>query len=299
MSTIMTYPSDIRGAYTALVTPFAAGAVDEEAFAALVEWQIAQGINGLVPVGTTGESPTLSTQEHLRVVEVCVDVAAGRVPVMAGTGSNNTEEAIFYTQHAQKAGASSALLVVPYYNKPTQEGLFLHFKAVHDATEIPLVVYNIPGRSVVNLTDDTLCRLAELPRIVGIKDATGDLARVAVLRHRLGERFALLSGEDMTTVGFNAMGGQGVISVLSNIAPQRVAEVQTLCLAGDYVAARQKQDALVEAIQVLFSESSPIPVKAALTLMNKMRGEIRLPLTPATEATIDRLRSVMHNLGIL
>ena len=291
--------AQIRGAYTALVTPFAAGAVDDDAFSALVEWQIAQGIDGLVPVGTTGESPTVSTEEHLRVVELCIEAAAGRVPVMAGTGSNNTEEAIYYTKHAQKAGAASALLVAPYYNKPTQEGLYQHFKAIHDATEIPLIVYNIPGRSVVNISDDTLCRLAELPRIAGVKDATGDLARVATLRHRLGDRLALLSGEDMTAVGFNAMGGQGIISVASHVAPAQVVKVQRLCAAGDYVAAQNEQDALVELIQALFAETSPIPLKAALSLMNKMRGEIRLPLTPATEETVARLRNILQGMGIL
>jgi 4-hydroxy-tetrahydrodipicolinate synthase len=295
----MMTPAQICGAYTALVTPFAAGAVDEDAFASVIEWQIAQGIDGLVPVGTTGESPTLSTREHLRVVELCIEAAAGRVPVMAGAGSNNTEEAIYYTKHAQQAGAASALLVAPYYNKPTQEGLYQHFKAVHDATEIPLIVYNIPGRSVVNITDDTLCRLAELPRIAGVKDATGDLARVATLRHRLGDRLALLSGEDMTVVGFNAMGGQGVISVASQIAPAQVVKVQRLCAAGDYAVASKEQDGLVELIQALFCETSPIPVKAALALMNKMRGEIRLPLTPATEETLVRLRGVLQGMGIV
>lgn len=295
----MMSPAEIRGCYTALVTPFAAGAVDEDAFAAMVEWQIAEGIDGLVPTGTTGESPTLSTQEHLRVVELCIEVAAGRVPVMAGTGSNNTEEAIYYTKHAQKAGAASALLVAPYYNKPTQEGLYQHFKAVHDATEIPLIVYNIPGRSVVNVSDDTLCRLAELPRIAGIKDATGDLARVATLRHRLGDRLALLSGEDMTVVGFNAMGGQGVISVVSHLAPRQAVLVQRLCAQGDYVAARNEQDKLVELIQVLFAETSPIPVKAALCMMQKMRGEIRLPLTPVSEQVGERMCAIMLRMGIL
>lgn len=295
----MMQPSQIRGAYTALVTPFAAGEVDVDAFCALVEWQIEQGIHGLVPVGTTGESPTLSTDEHKRVVELCVQTAKGRVPVMAGTGSNSTDEAIDYTQHAQKAGADLALLVAPYYNKPSQEGLYLHFRAIHDATEIPLIIYNIPGRSVVNITDDTLCRLAELPRIAGVKDATGDLARVATLRHRVGDRLALLSGEDMTAVGFNAMGGQGVISVTSNVAPKAVAQVQDLTLKGDFVAATKAQDALVELHTAMFVETSPMPVKAALAAMQKMRGEIRLPLVPAQDSTVERLRAAMRVAGVL
>ncbi len=295
----MLQPSQIRGAYTALVTPFAAGQVDEDAFSALVDWQITEGIHGLVPVGTTGESPTLSTEEHKRVVELCVKTANGRVPVMAGTGSNSTDEAVDYTIHAQEVGADLALLVAPYYNKPTQEGLYLHFKAIHDATEIPLIIYNIPARSMVNITDNTLCRLAELPRIAGVKDATGDLARVATIRHLVGDRFALLSGEDMTAVGFNAMGGQGVISVTSNAAPKQVARVQNLCLEGDYIAANAAQDTLVELHMAMFAETSPIPVKAALMHMNKMRGEIRLPLTPATEPTQVRLHEALRAAGIL
>ena len=209
----MTAPYDIKGLYTALITPFKNGKVDEKAYGAFVEWQIAEGVHGLVPCGTTGESPTLSAAEHNKVVEICVKTAAGRVPVMAGTGSNSTQEAIEFTRHAEEAGADSALLVVPYYNKPTAEGLFQHFKAVHDATGLPLVLYNIPGRSVVNMSDDLIARIAELPRVAGLKDATGDLARVSTLRAKIGNRLALLSGEDMTNVGFHAMGGVGCISM--------------------------------------------------------------------------------------
>ena len=215
--------AEIKGSYTALVTPFRDGKVDEKAFADFVEWQISEGSHGLVPCGTTGESPTLSHAEHHRVVELCIEVAKGRVQVMAGTGSNSTEEAIEFIRHAEKAGADSALVVAPYYNKPTQEGLYRHYKAIHDASGLPIVIYNIPGRSVINITDDTLARLAELPRIAGVKDATGDLARVSTLRRRVGDKLALLSGEDMTAIGFNAQGGQGVISVTSNIMPRATA----------------------------------------------------------------------------
>ena len=239
---------DCKGIYTALITPFKNGKVDEEGFAAFVEWQVAQGVHGLVPCGTTGESPTLTHDEHNRVIDICIEVAKGRVPVMAGTGSNSTDEAIMTTRHAHQSGADAALIVAPYYNKPTQEGLYQHFKAINDAVEIPLIIYNIPGRSGVNITDDTLARLSSLSNIVGVKDATGDLARVHTLRAKLNMRssaaeaaplnappkpLALMSGEDMTAVAFNAIGGQGCISVTSNIMPARCAEIQNLCLKGD------------------------------------------------------------------
>lgn len=291
--------ADIKGVYTALVTPFKDGHVDETAYTKFVEWQISQGVHGLVPCGTTGESPTLSPQEHKRVIELCIQVAGGRVPVMAGTGSNSTAEAIEFTQHAQEAGADMALLVVPYYNKPTQEGMFLHFKEVHDHTNIPLIIYNIPGRSVVGLTDETLARLAELPRVAGIKDATGDLARVATLRHRVGERLALLSGEDMTAVGFNAMGGQGCISVSANVAPRLCAQLQEATFAEDYASARVIQDRLTPLHQAMFVESNPIPVKYAVSRLGFGGAEIRLPLTVATEPTKARLDAVMKEVGIL
>lgn len=295
----MLKPAEIQGLFTALVTPFKDGRVDERAYADFIEWQIGQGVQGLVPCGTTGESPTLSPVEHKRVVEVCVQAAAGRVPVMAGTGSNSTAEAVEFTRHAQAAGAAMALLVVPYYNKPTQEGVYLHVKAVQDAAELPLIIYNIPGRSVVNLTDDTLARMAELPGVAGVKDATGDLARVATLRHRLGDRMALLSGEDMTAVGFNAMGGRGCISVTSNVAPRLCAELQAATLTGDYAKAREIQDTLTPLHQALFCETNPIPVKYALSLLGFCSPEIRLPLTEATADTRKRVETAMRDCGLL
>lgn len=292
----MLKPENIRGLFTALITPFKDGGVDARAFEELVEWQISQGVHGLVPCGTTGESPTLSHEEHKQVVEICIKVAAGRVPVMAGAGSNSTVEAIEFTRHAEKVGAALTLQVSPYYNKPTQEGLYQHFKAIHDASGIPMIIYNIPGRSVVNITDDTLARLAELPRVAGIKDATGDLARVSTLRAKVGDRLALLSGEDMTTVGFNAMGGQGLISVTSNITPRQCADIQNACLASDYKKALQIHETLVPLHTALFAETNPIPVKFAAKLIGKCNGEIRLPLVAPSRAVQEQLASLLEHL---
>jgi 4-hydroxy-tetrahydrodipicolinate synthase len=289
----------LKGIYTALITPFANGKVDEKAFQSFVEWQIKEGVHGLVPCGTTGESPTLTHEEHNRVIDLTIEVAKGRVPVMAGTGSNSTEEAIMTTRHAQKAGADSALIVAPYYNKPTQEGLYRHFKAIHDAVEIPIIVYNIPGRSGVNITDETLARLAELPRIAGVKDATGDLARPYTLRNRVKGPFALFSGEDMTAVAFNVSGGQGCISVSSNIAPRACAEVQNACLSGDYVRAAKLQDALVPLHSVMFCETSPGPVKFAASLLDKCKPDLRLPLVEPGEESKNHIRQVLKNLRLL
>jgi 4-hydroxy-tetrahydrodipicolinate synthase len=292
--------ANFSGVYTALITPFTAGgAVDEKAFQEFVEWQIAEGVHGLVPCGTTGESPTLSHTEHNRVIDLCVEVARGRVPVMAGTGSNSTEEAIMTTQHAKQAGADAALIVAPYYNKPTQEGLFQHFKAIHDAVDIPIVLYNVPGRTVVNISDDTIARLAELPRIVGLKDATGDLARPYSLRQKLKSPLQLLSGEDATAVAFNVAGGQGCISVASNIVPRACAAVQEACLAGDYVRAAKLQDPLIELMGVLFCETSPAPVKYAASLIGKSLPNLRLPLVEASEGAKTQVRAALSNLGLL
>lgn len=288
-----------KGAYTALLTPFKGDRVDEQAFADFVDWQITQGIHGLVPCGTTGESPTLSYEEHQRVIEICVEAAAGRVPVMAGTGANATAEAIMFTQHAEKAGAAAALVVAPYYNKPSQEGIYQHFKAIHDASNLPIFVYNIPGRSVINITDETLARLAELPRIAGVKDATGDLSRPLSLRALVGERLQLLSGEDITAVSFNASGGQGVISVASNIAPKAVAEVQDVCLTGDYKKALALQEKLVALHQVMFCETSPGPVKHAASLMGKCSPDLRLPLMPPGEISQKHIEKVLTNLHLI
>jgi len=291
---------NFKGVYTALITPFSDdGRLDENAFQELVDWQIREGVHGLVPCGTTGESPTLTHEEHNRVIALCVEVAKGRVPVMAGTGSNSTEEAIMTTQYAKKAGADGALVVAPYYNKPTQEGLYQHFKAINDAVDLPIVLYNVPSRSVVNMSDETIARLAELPNIVGLKDATGDLARPYTLRSKLKSPFQLLSGEDMTAVAFNVSGGQGCISVASNIAPKACAAVQEACFSGDYKLAVKLQDKLTELNNVMFCETSPAPVKYAAHLMGKCKNNLRLPLLPASEASQNEIRKVLNNLQII
>lgn len=290
---------EFKGIYTALITPFANGKVDEKAFAAFVDWQISEGVHGLVPCGTTGESPTLTHEEHNRVIDLCIEVAKGRVPVMAGTGSNSTDEAIMMTRHAQKSGAAGALIVSPYYNKPNQEGLYQHFKAIHDATDIPLIVYNIPGRSVVNITDDTLARLSELPRIAGVKDATGDLARICTLRTKMNKKLQLLSGEDMTAVAFNVSGGQGCISVSSNIAPRACAEVQNACLKGDYATALKLHDALVPLHSIMFCDTSPMPVKFAASAQGRCKPDLRLPLVELGEMHKKQVTEVLKNLHLL
>jgi 4-hydroxy-tetrahydrodipicolinate synthase len=291
--------SQFFGCYTALVTPFNAQVVDVAALESLVAWQIAQGVHGLVPCGTTGESPTLTPAEHSDVIARTVKLAGGRVKVMAGTGSNSTAEAIEYTRHAEKAGADAALVVAPYYNKPTQEGLYQHFKAVAEATSLPIFIYNIPGRSVVNIADSTLARLAEIKNIAGVKDATGDLARVATLRHLVGDRLVQFSGEDMTTVGFNAMGGRGVISVVSNLAPKLFADIQNLSLAGNHEAARAMHAQLVPLITAMFVETNPMPVKFASSLMGKTDGAMRLPLVTPTAATQEAVRAAMADLKLI
>jgi 4-hydroxy-tetrahydrodipicolinate synthase len=273
--------------------------VDVATLESLVEWQVREGIHGLVPCGTTGESPTLSPAEHGDVITRTVKIVAGRAKVMAGTGSNSTAEAIEYTRYAEKVGADAALVVAPYYNKPTQEGLYQHFKAVAAATSLPIFIYNIPGRSVVNLTDTTLARLAEITNIAGIKDATGDLARVATLRHLVGDRLIQFSGEDMTTVGFNAMGGRGVISVVSNLTPKIMAEVQNLSLAGKHEEARRMHASLVPLIQAMFVETNPMPVKFASSLMKKTNGAMRLPLVQPTLETQAHVRSAMAGLNLI
>lgn len=288
------------GAITALITPFKNGKVDEQAFQDFVEWQIVEGIHGLVPTGTTGESPTLNYAEHDRVIELCIEVAKGRVPVMAGTGSNCTDEAVTMSQHAAKAGADAVLLATPYYNKPTQEGIYQHYKAVHDAVDIPIFLYNIPGRSVVNMTDETIARLAKLPRIIGNKDATGDLARVSSLRMELaGQEFCQLSGEDATALSFNAQGGVGVISVTSNVAPKLVAEVQNLWKAGKTAEALALHDKLMPLHKAMFCESSPAPAKYAASLLGKSSTELRLPLLAASDAAKAQVKAAMQQVGLV
>ncbi|MBN8531837.1 MAG: 4-hydroxy-tetrahydrodipicolinate synthase [Alphaproteobacteria bacterium] len=287
------------GIITALITPFKNGKIDEEAFRKLVEWQIAEGVNGLVPCGTTGESPTLSHEEHKRVVELCIETARGRVPVIAGAGSNSTAEAIDFAHHAKKAGASGVLVVAPYYNKPSQEGIYRHYKAVHDAVSFPILIYNIPARSVVNITDETLARLAKLPHIDGVKDATGDLARVSSLRMAAGPGFCQLSGEDMTALAFNAAGGRGCISVTSNIAPRLCAELQKLTLQGDFAAALKIQDQLAPLHKAMFCEPSPGPVKYAASLLGLASAEVRLPLTEISDAAKQQVEAALKTLGLL
>jgi 4-hydroxy-tetrahydrodipicolinate synthase len=288
-----------RGSFTALVTPFRNGGLDERAFRDLVEWQIAEGTDGLVPVGTTGESPTLSHEEHHKVVEWCIDQAKGRVPVIAGAGSNSTAEAIDLSRHAEKAGANAVLIVTPYYNKPTQDGLYRHYKAINDAINIPIIIYNIPPRSVVDMSVETMARLSELKNIVGVKDATAKLDRVSLQRQACGEDFIQLSGEDGTALGFNAQGGQGCISVTSNVAPRLCGEFQDACLAGDYKKALKLHDRLMPLHANLFIESNPAPAKYALSLLGKCSEHCRLPLAPLGESSKRAVREAMVHAGLI
>jgi 4-hydroxy-tetrahydrodipicolinate synthase len=288
-----------RGSFTALVTPFKNGAVDEKAFRDLVDWQIVEGTNGLVPVGTTGESPTLSHDEHKRVVEWCVDQTKGRVPVIAGAGSNSTAEAIDFSKHAEKAGADAVLIVTPYYNKPTQEGMYQHFKAINDAIGIPIIIYNIPGRSVIDMSVDTMKRLFALKNVSGVKDATANMVRVSQQRAELGEGFNQLSGEDGTCLGFMAHGGHGCISVTSNVAPRLCAEFQSACLKGDYATALKLQDKLMPLHQHLFIETNPSPAKYALSLLGKASDDVRLPMVPLSEKSKAVVREAMVHAGLI
>ena len=289
----------LRGSITALITPFRGGRVDLKAFEAFLQRQIAEGTHGLVPCGTTGESPTLSDEEFAAVVGAAVKVARSRVPVIAGTGSNSTSHAIELTQLAQKLGADAALVVTPYYNKPTQEGLYLHYRAIAEATRLPILIYNIPGRSVVDMSVDTMARLAKIANIVGVKDATANLTRVTQQRAACGPDFVQISGEDGTALGFNAHGGVGCISVTSNIAPHLCSEFQEACLKGDYAAARELQDRLMPLHDVLFCETSPVPVKYAASLLGICEEECRLPLAPLSETSKARVRAAMTKAGLL
>ena len=288
-----------RGSLTALITPFKDGALDRAAFEALVEGQIGAGSDGLVPCGTTGEAPTLDFDEHSWLVETTVRLCAGKIPVLAGCGSNSTAKAVRLAQQAAKAGADGVLVVTPYYNKPTPEGLYRHFKAVHDAAGLPLVAYNIPGRSAIDLDIGTMVRLrADCKNFVGLKDATGDLKRVETQGRALGDDFCLLSGEDATALAFNALGGQGCVSVTANIAPALVAEMQTASLQGDEKAALALQDRLMPLHEALFVETSPGPVKYAASLLGLAENELRLPLVPVTPATERLVRSALEASGI-
>ena len=289
-----------KGSLVALITPFRDGKVDEKAFQDFVAWQIAEGTHGLVPCGTTGESPTLSHEEHDRVIELCIEVARPtKVPVMAGTGSNSTEEAIRLTKHAKKAGADAALIVTPYYNKPTQEGLYLHYKAIHDAVDLPIYIYNIPGRSVINMTVETMARLARLPNIVGVKCATGDIQRPLLERVAIGDEWIQLSGDDGMALPYLIQGGQGCISVTGNVAPRALSEMHVAWQKGDIQAAMTINRRLMPLHEALFVETSPAPVKYAGSLMGRWLPDCRLPMAPTLDATRTRVKTAMTNAGLL
>jgi len=289
-----------KGSLVALITPMREdGSVDEKAFADFVDWQITEGTHGIVPVGTTGESPTLSHHEHRRVVEIAIEVSKGRVPVIAGAGSNSTVEAIALARHAKEAGADAALIVTPYYNKPTQEGMFLHYTAIADAVDIPIIIYNIPPRSVVDMSVETMARLAKHRNIVGVKDATANLVRPLHTRRAIGADFCQLSGEDHTALSFNAAGGVGCISVTANVAPRLCSEMQTAWAEGRIADAMAIQNRLVPLHDALFSETSPGPVKFAASLMGKTSEHCRLPLAPLMGPTRERVKAAMAEVGLL
>lgn len=287
-----------KGSFTALITPFKNGEVDDQAFTRLVEWQIEEGTHGLVPVGTTGECPTLSHDEHKHVVELCIKVARKRVPVIAGAGSNSTAEAIDFTRHAKKAGADAVLHVTGYYNKPTQEGLYQHFKAINDAVDIPIFLYNVPPRTIVDISVATIGRCAKLKNVVGVKDATANVSRVTLQRLACGNDFVQLSGEDATALGFNVHGGQGCISVTSNVAPRLCSEFQTACMKGDWKTAREIQDRLMPLHDALFCETSPGPVKYAASRLGICSAETRLPLVPIAEESKKKVDAALVSAGL-
>jgi 4-hydroxy-tetrahydrodipicolinate synthase len=291
--------TNFRGSFTALVTPFKNGSLDEAAFRDIVDWQIAEGTHGLVPVGTTGESPTLSHEEHKVVVEWCIEQANKRVPVIAGAGSNSTREAVDLAIHAEEAGADAVLVVSPYYNKPTQEGLYQHFKAINDAIGIPIIMYNIPARSIVDISVDTMKRLYDLRNIAGVKDATANMARVSQQRAAMGTDFNQLSGEDITALGFNVHGGHGCISVTSNVAPRLCSEFQTACQKGDFATALRLQDKLAPLHINLFVETSPAPVKYAMSLLGKCSNLLRLPMVPLSDKGQTAVREAMVHAGLI
>jgi 4-hydroxy-tetrahydrodipicolinate synthase len=288
-----------KGSLVALITPFRDGGVDENAFQDHVAWQVGQGTHGLVPCGTTGESPTLGDDEHKRVIALCVEAAKGKAPVIAGSGTNSTEHTIELTRQAKAAGADAALIVCPYYNKPTQEGLFQHFKAVHDAVDLPIIIYNIPGRSVVDMTNGTMARLAKLPNIVGVKDATNDLARPLRMRGEIGAGFCLLSGEDATAVAYLAQGGDGCISVTANVAPRLCSEMHEAWQRGDFKTVREINERLIPLHDALFAETSPAPVKYAASLLGRCTAEVRQPLWAILPETQQRVQQAMRGAGLL
>ncbi|MBY2910074.1 4-hydroxy-tetrahydrodipicolinate synthase [Rhizobium leguminosarum] len=289
-----------KGSITALVTPFAHGKVDEAALRSLIEWQIAEGTSGFVPCGTTGESPTLSHPEHNRVVEIAIEAANGRVPVIAGAGSNSTEEAIGFVRHAQQVGADGVLIVAPYYNKPTQEGIYQHFKAIDAEASVPIIVYNIPGRSVIDIQVETLARIfTDCPNVKGVKDATGNLLRPSLERMACGNEFNLLTGEDGTALGYMAHGGHGCISVTANVAPRLCADFQRACLNGDFTAALALQDRLMPLHRALFLETSPAGVKFASAQLSNISGDLRLPLVEVSPPVKEAIAHAMRYAGIL
>jgi 4-hydroxy-tetrahydrodipicolinate synthase len=287
-----------KGSMPALVTPFSDGKVDYEALKSLVEWQIGEGSHGLVPVGTTGESPTLSHEEHEKVIEAVVEAAAGRVPVIAGAGSNNTVEAVRFVEHAKSVGADAVLVVTPYYNKPTQKGMIAHFSALNEIG-IPIIIYNIPPRSVIDMLPATMGELSKLPNIIGVKDATGDLARVPKQRIACGKDFVQLSGEDATAVGFNAQGGIGCISVTANVAPKLCAEMQEATLAGDYATALEYQDRLMPLHEAIFAEPGVAGAKYGLSVLGRASEEVRLPLTGLEDTTKQKIQAAMRHAGLI
>jgi 4-hydroxy-tetrahydrodipicolinate synthase len=288
-----------KGSITAMVTPMRDGRIDEDAFRSFVEWQVAEGSHGLVPMGTTGESPTLSHDEHKRIVEICIEVVKGRVPVIAGAGSNNTLEAIDLARPAEKAGADAVRVVTPYYNKPNQEGLYQHFKAINDAIGIPIIIYNIPPRSVIDMSVETMARLFELENIAGVKDATGKIDRISLQRHACGPDFCQLSGDDSTALAVMAHGGHGCISVTSNVAPKLLSEFQEACMAGDYSRALTYQDRLMPLHRALFIEPNPTGVKYALSVIGKIQDDVRLPLVKVAESTRKEIREAMVHAGLI
>lgn len=288
-----------RGSICALITPFRDGQVDEKAFESFIDWQIEQGTHGVVPCGTTGESPTLSHDEQMRVTEICIGVAKGRVPVIAGTGSNSTEEAISLTKHAKQAGADAALVVVPYYNKPTQEGMYQHYKAINDAVDLPIIIYNIPARSIVDMSVETMARLAKLPNIVGVKDATADVSRATKQRVAAGADFCQLSGEDITQVGFLAQGGVGCITVTANVAPKEMSDMHEAWQTGAMEQVVALNDRLMPLHEALFCESNPGPVKYGASLLGKCTPDTRLPLCEIAESSKTRVQDAMRSAGLL
>ena len=288
-----------RGVLPALVTPFRDGAVDEEAFVRLVERQIDGGVHGLVPVGTTGETATLSHEEHRLVVELCVKTAAGRVPVIAGAGSNSTDEAIELVRHAKQVGADAALVVTPYYNRPSQEGLYAHYKAINDAVELPVIIYNVPARTSVDISNDTLARLAKLPNIVGIKDATGDMVRASIQRLTCGEDWVMLSGDDPTALGYMAHGGHGCISVTANVAPEQCSAFFNDAMGGQWQGALYGQDRLIRLHKALFTDASPSPTKFALAHLGLCTEEARLPIVPCSEGSRTEVLGAMRDVGLI